>query len=153
MQSVNWSVVAAYAKGIWAVGGPLLGVIVGAYIANRNQRQHWISDCKKEEYRELLAVMSKAMTASFVDRSISLKDVFSDEKVPPTMRKNVVDVIEVIQTRIFISPVIAKLDVLSRWGTALKNSMVGEAADTDFAHTVGKLLDDIRNAAREDIGT
>jgi hypothetical protein len=47
---MNWNIVAGYAKSIWAVAGPLLDVLVGAYIANRNQRKHWIADCKKETW-------------------------------------------------------------------------------------------------------
>src|SRR5216684_3676535 len=58
-QLINWDAVANHAKAVWAVGGPLLGVLVGAYIANRNQRKQWIAENKKQEYRELLSVMSK----------------------------------------------------------------------------------------------
>jgi hypothetical protein len=47
----------------WSAVGPLLGVLVGAYIANRNQRKQWLLDNKKEEYRELLSALSTAFLA------------------------------------------------------------------------------------------
>lgn len=39
---------------IWAVVGPLVGVLIGAWLAARWQRRQWIQDNKKVEYRQML---------------------------------------------------------------------------------------------------
>ena len=151
-QPVNWNILSAYAKGIWAVAGPLVGVFVGAYIASRNQRKHWIADNKKEEYKELLAALSRAITASFAHRSkLSLHGPTGDQ-LSSTFPKEVVDVAEAIQTRIFIAPVVTDLKVLRRWHAALQIPILGEKSNADFSHVVGELLDNIREAARKDVG-
>ncbi len=52
-ESHRGEMIAKVVMAIWTAVGPLVGVFVGAYIANRNQRKHWVGNCKKEEYREL----------------------------------------------------------------------------------------------------
>ena len=39
---------------IWAVTGPIVGVLIGSWLAARWQRTQWIQDNKKVEYRQLL---------------------------------------------------------------------------------------------------
>lgn len=39
---------------IWAAVGPLVGVIIGAWLAGRSQHRQWVRDSKKAEYREVL---------------------------------------------------------------------------------------------------
>jgi hypothetical protein len=36
------------------VAGPLVGIFIGAYIANLNQIRHWVADNKREESRGFL---------------------------------------------------------------------------------------------------
>jgi hypothetical protein len=49
-----WLAIALHAGAIWAVIGPFLGVLVGAWLTARWQRKQWILDNKKAEYRQLL---------------------------------------------------------------------------------------------------
>src|SRR5438067_2224291 len=44
---------------IWAAIGPLIGVLVGAWLTARWQRKRWIQDNKKAEYREVLDTLQK----------------------------------------------------------------------------------------------
>jgi hypothetical protein len=55
-QHVHWAILAA----LWAGVGPLVGVLVGAYLTNRIQRRLWLADHKRQEYRELFTVMTNA---------------------------------------------------------------------------------------------
>jgi hypothetical protein len=41
---------------------PLLGVLLGGWLTNRNQRRDWVADNMKQEYRELLTTLSKTFT-------------------------------------------------------------------------------------------
>src|SRR6266404_6383389 len=55
-------VVGSVFRSVWLAVGPLVGVLVGAYIANRNQRKHWIADNKRAEYRKLLSTLASTFT-------------------------------------------------------------------------------------------
>ena len=61
--SQHWELIAKVASAVWPSVTGLVGVLIGAYIANRNQRKHWIADNKKREYQELLTAMSRAFNA------------------------------------------------------------------------------------------
>ncbi len=37
----------------WGVVGPLVGVVIGAWLARSWQRKHWLLESKKAEFREL----------------------------------------------------------------------------------------------------
>ena len=58
-QPETWKELGEYSGKVWGVLGPLVGVLVGAYIANRNQKKHWIADNKRAEYRELLSTVHR----------------------------------------------------------------------------------------------
>jgi|ERR1019366_5537332 hypothetical protein len=109
---MNWTVFVAYAKSVWAVGGPLVGVLIGAYIANRNQRKNWIADCKKEEYRELLSVVASAYAKLL---SVRHKFVWNDEA-----RDIQLQVASVLRDRIFIAKQLLRLDAMNRWVRAFE---------------------------------
>ena len=46
---------------LWAAVGPLVGVLLGGYLAIRAQKKHWILDSKKEEYRELISTLTQTL--------------------------------------------------------------------------------------------
>jgi hypothetical protein len=145
---VNWNVVAIYARGIWAVGGPLVGVLVGASIANRNQRQQWISDCKKEEYSELLGLMSKSLSTFILAKANVIPKGFEREKA---LVESWSGVMENVHSKIFISAQLEQLSVFERWMTALKFHHEGNAQEP-LAKSLGEILRDVRNAALKDLG-
>jgi hypothetical protein len=100
---------------IWAAFGPLVGVLVGAYIANRDQRRQWVGNCKKEEYRELISVLTKA-------RSTYLQvHHFTPAAGPDQVQALADETFRVAETTgdlIFIAPVVKRLNVLERWYAA-----------------------------------
>jgi hypothetical protein len=145
---MNWTVIATYAKGTWAAVGPLVGVLIGAYISNRNQRKQRIADNKREEYRELLATLSKAITIFFRDRAGLLPNGTNRIDLLTTTSNNVM---EAIQTRIYIASVMTRLQVLPRWKEALELPQNNAKDNSLFAQTAGRILEDVRNAAKEDL--
>jgi hypothetical protein len=44
---------------IWGAIGPLIGVRYGQELAKRWQKEHWITDNEKEEYRRVLASLNR----------------------------------------------------------------------------------------------
>ena len=47
----------------WSILGPLVGVMLGAWLATRNQRRHWLLDNKRAEYRKLLTTLSECASS------------------------------------------------------------------------------------------
>jgi hypothetical protein len=45
---------------VWSGVGPLVGVLIGGWITYRIQSQQWLANNRKEEYRELLTVLTSA---------------------------------------------------------------------------------------------
>jgi hypothetical protein len=66
IQPETWKAVRDSAGVIWSAVGPLIGVWVGAYVANRNQRRQWLLDNKRQEYRELLTALMNGILDSGV---------------------------------------------------------------------------------------
>jgi hypothetical protein len=140
--------VATVVKAIWLTAGPLVGVFIGAYIPNRNQKQQWISTCKKEEYSELISVLTKSMM-TYIDHSAYLI-----AKGPAEQREEAEALARVGETsrnRIFIFSAVRELQVVERWHNATRFIESGGNLN-EFAKIIGKLLDDIRAHALKDMG-
>ena len=45
---------------VWAIVGPLVGILLGSWLTTKNQRRHWLLDNKRSEYRELLTTIADA---------------------------------------------------------------------------------------------
>lgn len=148
MQPINWDIVASYSKGLWAVGGPLLGVLVGAYVANRNQKKHWVADNKKEEYRELLSVMTKAKT---LYSSVNAGLIEAGPERENALNSAMLNVNETINSRLFIAPIVERLAIQERWNEAAIAFDDGSER-TRFPATVNELLRQLRESARLDMG-
>ena len=133
---------------IWAAVGPLVGVLIGAYIANRNQRRHWISSCKKEEYSELISALTKSMML-YIHAHAYLVGRGPEEQQAEAEALTCVG--ETTRNRIFIASAVRRLNVVKRWHDATRALESGGNVD-EFGTTVGKLLDEIRAAAIRDIG-
>jgi hypothetical protein len=46
--------------GVWAPLGPLVGIRYGHELSKRLQREHWLRDNEKQEYREVLRVLTSS---------------------------------------------------------------------------------------------
>lgn len=107
-QCLRW--VFAHAKDAWAVAGPFVGILVGAYIASRNQRKHWIADNKKMEYQELVTALVIAFNAMRL-RGTATEDPAATRAL---LEKEDMALIT-ISDRVFIRADVARLDIYSRW--------------------------------------
>lgn len=80
MKQETWKEIHDSLRGAWAVLGPLLGVFIGAYIANRNQRKHWVAENKKQEYRELLSMLVEASSRMISLYTLAIRRLWKKEK-------------------------------------------------------------------------
>ncbi len=138
-----WPAIEAYMKGVWAVAGPLVGVLIGAYIANRNQRRQWLIDRKREEYKELLSAMTDAFGELLQLQNTGALTIGEFNRIQ-------VRVHNAIQNCIFTSDaVILKFDIFSVWSKA--SAILKEGGKSEFAELTGGLLEDLRQIALKDI--
>jgi len=108
--------VACHAREIWIAVGPLAGVIIGSYIARRTQRKHWIADKKREEYRELITVLTGAFNS--MRRRGHVKHVPTSEEQLHMMAAE--DLAKItISDRIFIEQEVREMKILNRWMSLL----------------------------------
>jgi len=63
MQPETWNAIGDYSSKVWAAVGPLVGVWIGAVLAKRWQREQWIADNKRAEYRKLLTTLTRSEPA------------------------------------------------------------------------------------------
>lgn len=57
-----WDSIVMAVGTVWLAVGPLIGVVVGALLTRRIQRQQWVADSRKQEYRELMTALSHSAT-------------------------------------------------------------------------------------------
>jgi hypothetical protein len=122
-----------------------IGVLVGAYVASRNQRQLWIADNKRSEYRKLLTTMAR--TFNGIVKIHAFGGVITMDKLRLVVnlesRSNIV-----LLDRLFIDNEVKKMKLVKRWNQALR-----EYADNDdhkaFSLAFSRISQDIREAAAD----
>ena len=142
---MNWPLVATYTKGVWAVVGPLVGVLIGAFIANRNHRKQWLADRKREEYEALLVSLTDAFAELL--RLQNNGALSTDDFNRIQLRVH-----NAIQNCIFTSDaVIGKLDIFQKWADA--STRLKDGGKLEFSLSTGGLFEDIRQMAIKDINS
>jgi len=136
---VHWTILAA----LWAGVGPLVGVLIGAYLTNHIQRRLWLADHKRQEYQELFAVMTNAFT--------KLLELNNTGSLTVTELNTIqVQVVNMLHSRLFTSDVVfVDIDLFQEWNKAIEKLKAGEAKE--FSGMIGGLLEDIRQVALKDL--
>jgi hypothetical protein len=99
-----------FVKYVWPAIGPLLGVLVGAYLAKSSDRKKWLSENRKQECQELLG----AITACAVKLLSDFPHGYAVEEYAGYLKT-----IEVFHTRIFIAEEVEKEKLEERWTSAV----------------------------------
>jgi hypothetical protein len=102
---------------IWGVIGPFAGLLAGHLLSQSSQRKHWIADCKKQEYGELLRAL---MLHHF-----SLEGYLGSPgpmvtQVEREIKEREEEATIVIKNRIFLRKQIEHLKVYEKWAKAVK---------------------------------
>ena len=129
---------------MWSVLSVLIGILVGAYFTDRIQRKRENTNSKKEEYRELLSTLTQASNkiANFhgpiVDHSPEEERAYYEAKEKALI---------VIDTRLFITSEIEKIDLRGRWISAVHD--VESCGDSlVFRRTVRQITRQIISAGK-----
>jgi hypothetical protein len=139
----DWKAIGEWAKNIWAALGPLVGVLIGAFLAKKWQRAQWIADTKRSEYRKLLTTLTKTFSGLVRLQGV---DVAIGPKEQRTLSNLEADSINVIRDRLFIADEIQQLNLLHRWTQALRSYDNTHNSD-EFAKAFGLIMNDLQNSA------
>ncbi len=89
---------------IWAGVGPMAGIVIGHFMSRSIERERWLRDARKEEYRELLSELGNLLVAL--------------TKVSPGFYQYVeaqADAIRVLKDRLYIAPELREHKIESRF--------------------------------------
>jgi hypothetical protein len=118
---MTWTLALSVIRGAWLVAGPLVGVLIGAQLATRNQKRHWVMDNKRAEYRKLLTTLTRTYT--------TLMNVYSDStrtgKEELKCERLRLEALNVIRDRIFIAREVREMNLSMKWSTAVGALNVG----------------------------
>jgi hypothetical protein len=112
----------------WAVLGPLVGVVIGAWLSRSWQRKQWELDSKKAEYRELISTLSENYHTILTNRAIKFSQqasLVSGSEMRETMDAGVAG-LRVIEDRIFIDIQMRKKSIYQMWSDLVGEMDVGE---------------------------
>jgi hypothetical protein len=139
----TWKATKDILSGIWAVAGPLTGLLVGAYITNRNQRRSWVADNTRVEYRELLGILVEAMAnALSLQRAIVGFGPEDQRKFEDIDKKVGITLLD----RIFIARAVTEMKLPDRWAKAIAEYH-NTGNNADFAEQVGEIRKDLTESA------
>jgi hypothetical protein len=128
------------AKAAWPTVTGLIGVLIGAYIANRNQKKQWFVDNAKQEYRELMTALNKAFSAVLDETTPGVGHGPEEQRAFARAKAHLV---VTIGDRILIARELREIQLLNRWQTAVRDfhKMQDETVFTEtFVAIKGDLL-------------
>jgi len=114
----TWKAIREGSVAAWSAVGPLIGVLVGAYIANRNQRRQWLLDNRKQEYRELLSALSSAFIAL---TRLNTPMIAIPGELERELRNAETESFRILRDRLFIATEIRDTRILGLWLEATRD--------------------------------
>ena len=121
---------------IWGAVGPLVGVRYGNALARRIQRERWIADNKKEEFRALLAGLNDLLL-------MIAKNHIQGPLISEDLDRATDGYLAAINTSIFISDQLKEMDIHSALSKALATYKESEDLaqyQTDHGNIVNEIL-------------
>jgi hypothetical protein len=103
----------------WKGVGPLTGVMVGAVLARSWDRNKWMNDNRKEEFRDLLDALTDAATRLMAEQEQANRAPFgywNDDEA----RASHVEALKIIKTRIYIADDLKEMELFDRWSKAIE---------------------------------
>ena len=106
-------------------------VFLGAWLTHWRERKHWLNDCRKEEYKELLNILTKA-TIALIQRFDPANGPVGYWRPEKTWEPQdfYMRTLEVMRDRIYISDELKAMDIYDRWTEAMKALTITK----DFEH-------------------
>jgi hypothetical protein len=107
IQPTTWHSIQDTIRAVWLTAGPLVGVLIGAYIANRNQRRQWLLDHRHQEFREVLTAMAEAN--AYITVRADLSSII--EEIPEIVNKPT----KVMGSSVFVVSELKEAGIIQDW--------------------------------------
>jgi hypothetical protein len=107
----------AIALVLWGVIAPLIGVLLGHFLSRSWQQTQWMQDRQKEEWRELLSVLTRSF-AVICKYTAPIMRLDGDNKRAVEEAQTVAQT--TIRDRIFIAKEVKHLDIYKTWVEAVE---------------------------------
>jgi len=128
---------------VWSALGPLVGILIGHRISKAWQKQQWVLENKKEEYREVIAALSSALGPIIACVAPGL--LVGPEQL--SARHTLENLsYETLGSRIFIAAELNNIRAYDRWADLIAD-FEKHKDDKAFALGFRRLAEDIRAAA------
>lgn len=151
---------AAHIYAVWAAVGPLVGLIIGGWLAARSQRRKWVLDNKVAEYRGILDALNdyrwrfiahNALQSPAQQLSIRPPEVAANEKHEAEMAlvKAQQLVTDSLSDRIFTLNSIAQSGAREDWKECTR--LVHEINSVQLFRMLGNVHDKLVKASQTDL--
>jgi len=132
---------------IWAAIGPMVGLLTGHLLSRSSQRKHWIADCKKQEYGELLRALMR--------HHFLLEDYLGSPgpmvgELERRIKEREEEAAIVIKNRLFLRKQIESLGLYERWNRSIKEFRKTQDVPT-FSGSFDELQKAIWNEVKKDL--
>ena len=130
----TWKAIGDYSSKAWSALGPLVGVLIGAWLGRIWDSKKWQRENRKDECRELVKAITHAVAMHMnVGSGVSCSQ--ADEAY--------VDSIKVFKDRIFVAHELRRKHLVESWGKAV-DDFRGKIIDEDeFSAEADKVIDAI----------
>jgi hypothetical protein len=147
MSDTHWDLLKKAVAELWPLVTLLIGIFVGGYISNRNQRKYWKLDNKRAEYRKLLTTLAECATRFATIYGIG------PTALSPKEQRSIARAAErsgnVIYNRLFIADEMKRLNVMNRWRQTV-DALRKDRNLNAFTEGLDGVMEDIRTAALKD---
>jgi hypothetical protein len=134
IEPATWKAIAEYSGKVWTALGPLVGVLIGAWLTRTGDRKKWERENRKEECRELITAISHAATLQ-----INVGNGTSERQVYEAYLESV----RTFHDRIFIAKDIEGTKLLDSWAYAVNEFIrkkIDAAAFSDRVEAIRKSI-------------
>jgi hypothetical protein len=145
---MNFFVWSTIILGIWAALGPLVGVRYGHVLSKRLQKEHWTTDNKKQEFREVLSAITEAFSTIVRYGSAGIATGPEEQRARDRAESTS---FAILRDRLFIARELEELRAIHRWAEATRD-FDNQHDITQFTQRFAKLTSDIKEAALRIMG-
>lgn len=128
------------------VWGPFVSGLIAAFVVHlltqSRERERWILDCKKQEFKELLSAVADSWhaTVSAVNTYGSLVALPEEEKRSVDLKTQ--DCLRIMRDRLYITEDLPELDDLSNcWSQALATYALRDKLELEFTNIRKAIID------------
>ena len=110
-------VISTIVLAVWGAIGPLVGVRYGHELAKKSQREHWVNDNAKQEYRELVSVLFQSANIAIANRTLGRETTQAENDKEFEADSAF---LEAVNTRLFIRQFVEDAKIQKRWEEAFR---------------------------------